>query len=261
MQTQRTRIQLCGKLVIELGSRRLEPELPGGQGRLLFGYLAVNRRRSVSRDELVDALWPAQAPPGADSALRALVSRVRRVLGNEVLQGRSSVQLVLPTGAWLDVEAAAGAIHRAESAVQRGEWREAWGPSHVALNISRRTLLTGFDAPWIDQLRRHLEDVRLRALECWTAAGLGIGGAELADAEAAARKLIAEAPLRETGYLLLMRVLDTRGNSAEAVQVYEQLRVCLSDELGITPGPNARELHTRILLREDGDNIGRTPHI
>ena len=90
----------------------------------------------------------------------------------------------------------------------------------------------------------------MRALECWTAAGLGIGGGELADTQTAARKLITEAPLRETGYLLLMRVLDARGNQAEAIQAYEQLRRRLSDELGITPGPGARELHARILLRQ-----------
>jgi hypothetical protein len=35
------------------------------------------------------------------------------------------------------------------------------------------------------------------------------------------------------------------------VQIYEQLRIRLSDALGITPGPAIRELHARILLREN----------
>ena len=218
---------------------------------MLFGYLAINRRRAVTRDEVVEALWPARAPRGAEGALRALVSRLRRVLGGDLLRGRSSLQLVLAREAWLDVEAADAAIHQAESAVQRGSWHEAWAPSHIALNVSRRTFLEGFETPWIDERRRHLDDVRLRALECWTTAGLGIGGAELADAEAAARKLIAEAPLRESGYLLLMQVLDARGNPAEAFRAYERLRKTLDEELGVTPGPGARELHARLLLRED----------
>jgi DNA-binding SARP family transcriptional activator len=146
------------------------------------------------------------------------------------------------------VEAADAAIHRAESAVERGAWQEAWAPSHIALNISRRVFLAGLEADWVDQHRRHLEDVRLRALESWIAAGLGIGGSELADAEAAARKLIAESPLRESAYTLLMRVLDARGNRADAIRIYEHLRQRLVDELGITPGPAARELHARILV-------------
>jgi SARP family transcriptional regulator, regulator of embCAB operon len=258
LQSERTRIQLCGKLAVEIAGARLEQALPGGQGRLLFAYLATNRRRSVRHDELIEAIWPQRTPPGADAALRVLASRLRRVLGAQVLQGRGELQLVLPADAWIDLEAADAAIHKAESAVERAHWHDAWAPSHIAMNISRRTLLPGSDAPWIDQLRRHLDDIRLRALECWTAAGLGIGGAELADAEVAARKLITEAPLHETAYLLLMRVLDARGNPAQAIGTYEQLRRHLSDELGITPGPTARELHTRILLREDNPPA-RTP--
>lgn len=249
MRSPPTRIQLCGKLVVELKGSRCEDALPGRQGRLLFGYLAINRRRSVARDAVVEALWPEHAPAGAAGDLRVLVSRSRRVLGDEVLQGRDSLQLVLP-GAWIDVEAADAAIHTAESAVQRGEWKEAWAPSHIALNVSRRTFMAGVDAPWIDEARRHLEDIRLRALDCWATIGLGIGGAELPDAEGAARKLVVEAPLRERGYVLLMRVLEARGDSAEAVRVYDQLRQRLNDELGIVPGPTARQLHARILLRD-----------
>lgn len=250
MQSEPTRIQLCGKLVVELVGERCEDALPGRQGRLLFGYLALNRRRSVDRDECIEALWPDRAPPGADHDLRVVVSRLRKALGNEVLQGRGALQLALPAGAWIDLEAAEAAIHRAESAVQREDWKEGWAPSHIALNVSRRRFLTGMEASWIDEARRHLDDIRLRALDCWTTVGLGIGGAELSDAEAAAHKLILEAPLRERGYVLLMRVLDARGDPAEAVHLYEQLRQRLSDELGITPGPKARELHAQILRRE-----------
>jgi DNA-binding SARP family transcriptional activator len=250
LQAQRTRIQLCGKLVVELEGEHVECQLPVGQGRLLFGFLALNRRRSVERDELVEALWPHRAPTGAEASLRVLVSRLRRVLGDDLLRGRANLQLTLPYEAWLDVEAADAAIHRAESAIARGKWHEAWAPSHIALNISRRAFLAGLEVPWVDQHRRHLEGVRLRALECWAAAGVGIGGAELVDAETAARKLIAEAPLREGTYMLLMRALDARGKPAEAVRIYDELRHRLDEELGITPGPGPRELHARILLRQ-----------
>jgi DNA-binding SARP family transcriptional activator len=231
-----------------LDGRRLERRLPAGQCRLLLGYLALHRRRAIEREELIEALWPGRPPAAADGSLRALVSRLRGVLSDDVVRGRGGLRLVLPPAAWLDVEAADAAIHRAESAVERGAWQEAWAPSHIALNISRRVFLAGLEADWVDQHRRHLEDVRLRALESWIAAGLGIGGSELADAEAAARKLIAESPLRESAYTLLMRVLDARGNRADAIRIYEHLRQRLVDELGITPGPAARELHARILV-------------
>ena len=217
---------------------------------MLFAYLATHRDRGATPAELAEALWPFELPDAAEVTLRAVASRLRRVLGDDVLQGRGTLQLVLPDGAWIDVEAANEAIHRAQSAVESSRWRDAWAPCHIALNVARRTVLPGLDAPWIDELRQHVDDVRLRALQCWTATGLGIGGPELADAEIAARTLVREAPLRETGYVLLMRVLDARGNPAEAVHIYEQLREHLQDELGISPGPAAREVHMRILLRE-----------
>jgi DNA-binding response OmpR family regulator len=52
-----TRVQLCGALAVEVCGRRVEAALPGRQGRLLFAYLAVNRQRAVTRDELADAVW------------------------------------------------------------------------------------------------------------------------------------------------------------------------------------------------------------
>ena len=52
-----TRIQLCGRLQVEWAGKRIERDLPGRQGRLLFCYLVLNRHRPVRRDELVAALW------------------------------------------------------------------------------------------------------------------------------------------------------------------------------------------------------------
>jgi DNA-binding SARP family transcriptional activator len=121
------RIQLCGRLAVEIGGRRVEKALPGRQGRLVFVYLAAHRTRSVARDELAEALWPGGPPAGADSALSALLSKLRRTLGEGTLEGRSEVRLVLPPDAWVDLEAAAEAIHAAESAVALGDWKARLG--------------------------------------------------------------------------------------------------------------------------------------
>src|SRR3954452_21798492 len=90
--TLETRIQLCGRLTVELEGTRVESALSGRQGRLLFAYLCTNRLRAIPRDELVDALWPEEAPPAADTGLIALLSRLRRVLGADRLEGRSAIQ-------------------------------------------------------------------------------------------------------------------------------------------------------------------------
>ena len=53
-----TWIQVCGPLVTRLEGRRCEHELGGRQAREVVAFLVVNRRRTVSRDEMLAALWP-----------------------------------------------------------------------------------------------------------------------------------------------------------------------------------------------------------
>jgi pentatricopeptide repeat protein len=78
---------------------------------------------------------------------------------------------------------------------------------------------------------------------------MGLGGTEIAGAERAARRLLEQNPLRESGYRLLMQALAARGNVAEALQVYERARTVFRDELGIPPGAAIQEVHAELLAR------------
>ena len=240
------RIQICGALAIECDGQRLDAGLPGHQGRLLFIYLVVNRHRYVSRDEVAEALWREPDPAVVDARLNPLLSKLRRVLGADSVDGRSTIRLCL-ADAWVDLEAAAEAIHRAESSVARQEWARAWGPALTALLVAERDFLPGEDAHWIDEIRHQLSELRLRALECYAAATLGLGGTELAAAVRAGRQLTRLAPLRESGYRYLMRALAAQDNLAEALGVYGQLSDCLREQLGISPGPATRRLYQQLL--------------
>lgn len=243
----RTTVQLCGRLVVELEGRRVESTLPGRQGRLLFAYMALNRDRPVARGELIEAVWPREPPRDPADALAALLSKVRAALGESVLQGRSELALVLPPEADVDVERAVAAVHRAESACALADWPRAWGASLEAQLVAKRPLLSDYEAEWIEEWRRTLEGVLVRSLECYATACLGLGGTELAGAERAARVVVRSAPLRESGYGLLMRALEAQGNVAEALTVYETARERLRDELGMSPAEPLQSIHRRLL--------------
>ena len=240
------RIQICGALAVEREGQRLDTRLPGRQGRLLFTYLVVNRHRYIPRDELAEALWREPDPAAIDARLNPLLSKLRRVFGADAVDGRSTLRLCL-RDAWVDLEAAAEAIHRAESSVAQHDWLRAWGPTLTAMFVAERDFLPGEDAPWIDEIRHQLTELRLRALECYAAAGLGIGGTELSAAVRAGRQLTRLAPLREGGYRYLMQALAAQGNLAEALGVYGQLSEYLRDQLGVSPSPATRELYERLL--------------
>jgi SARP family transcriptional regulator, regulator of embCAB operon len=244
---EETRIHLCGQLTLRLRGRRLEDRLPGRQGRLLFAWLAAHRSRSTPRTVLLDVLWPAAAPAAAESALAALLAKLRRALGDETLEGRQSLRLALPGDAWVDLEAAAEALHRAESAIGAKDWARAWAPARVAMHIAERGFLPGYEAPWIDPIRERLASTLVRAHACMVESGLGLGGGEIGNAERAARRLVQLAPLDEQACRLLMRTLVARGNVAAALQEYERLRTAMREELGATPSALTQALHRQIL--------------
>jgi DNA-binding SARP family transcriptional activator len=247
VQTGATRIQLCGRFVVRVDGRRVEERLPGANGRLLFAYLVLNRLRRMDRDELLAAVYGEDAARDHQPRLSVLLSKLRRAVGPDLVSGRSEIELVLSPDAFVDVEAAVEGIHRAESHVASDEWAEAWGPSGVAYYVSSRPLLQGHDRAWLDDWRRRLDGIRLRGLECFAAASLGLGGPSLPRAEECGRRLIALAPYHETGYGILMEALERRNNNAEALLVYDRLRVLLHDELGIAPGPAIQIVYRRLL--------------
>jgi len=244
-------IRLCGRFEVAIGDRDVSQQLPGRQGRLLLTYLACKRGRPVTRDELIDLLWPSHPPALPDEVLGSLLSRLRRALGPGVIEGRHDLTLVLPQGAQVDLEIATDALERAEAALAAGDAGRALDQARLTREVTELGFLPGFDNPWVEERRREVEDLHLRALGCIAGAGAALGGAELGPGERAARELISAAPLHELGYRLLMEILAARGDVAAALQTYETLRVRLRDELGIAPGRAARAAHERLLAGDD----------
>jgi DNA-binding SARP family transcriptional activator len=240
----RVRVQLCGRICVEVDGQRREPRLPGPQGKRLFAYLTIRRFEALTRQNLMAALWGEQLPASPEPALNALLSRLRAALAPVALDGP---RLLLPPAAWVDLEAARDAIHRGESAVARQDWGRAWSASQITMFTARRGFLPGDDLPWIAEIRRELESLHVRALEAYAQASLNVAGAELATAERSARDLVTRAPFRESGYRVLMAALAARGNTAEALRVYDGLMRLLRDELGVIPSEQTRDLHTQLL--------------
>lgn len=244
-----TQIRLCGRFEVQLRGERIEDRLPGRQGPLVVALLAMHRARPVSRSELIDVLWPADLPADPDEALSALLAKVRRAVGHDVLVGRRDLSLALPDDAEIDVEVVRRAIDEADRALTGSDdATTGWEAAQQAVEIMERGFLVGFDSPWVHERRAELDDLRLRALELVGEAGLRLGGAaRLHGVEQAARALVHAVPLRESGHRLLMEALAHRGELAEALSAYERLRVLLRNELGTSPGPRVRDLHGRLL--------------
>jgi DNA-binding SARP family transcriptional activator/tetratricopeptide (TPR) repeat protein len=238
-------VRLCGPLWISVRERDVTADLPGRQGRLLLAYLAVNRERACPRSELIDVLWPEQPPAAADAALSALLSKLRRALGEGALSGRSELQLTPGVAVEVDVEQAAATARRAETALQDENPDAAVAAARAALAACAGAFLPDCDGPWPLTQRRTLDGVRVRAYEALAEASLGTGAT--AEAVDAARAAAALAPFRESAHRLLMEAHEAAGNPAEALRAFEGLRLLLREELGTAPGPAAMAVYDRIL--------------
>lgn len=242
-----SRVQVCGPLRVVTEGRDVSASLPCGQAGVLLTYLVVTRVRPTERDHLPAVLWGDAPPAAAHRVVAALLSRLRAVLGSEVLPPRGEPQLRLPEPARIDLELAHTAAHRADAAIAAGDWRSAWTAARIALYTAKRDFLPAVDLEWAAAERDELRDIRWRAWEAIGECGLGLGGAELVSSRRAGRALIREDPLRESGYRLAMRVALRQGNPAEALRIYESLRSRLADELGVDPGPHSRALFDEVL--------------
>jgi DNA-binding SARP family transcriptional activator len=250
-KTLAPRIYVTGDVTIEHdGVIVREKDLPGRQGRHAFVYLVLKRSAPISRDDLVDVLWRDETPPELETAMSAILSKLRAVLRRAQLTDamidmrQGTVALRLPPHTRIDVEDATNAIDESEGAWRRQLIADAWSHANVAVAIARRPLLPREEAPWLETERGRLQHVLARGLHILSAVSAGNGEAELAVQYA--NEVVQLEPFRETGYQQLMRLHAAMGNRGEALRVFARLRERLRDELGTSPSPQTEAVFREI---------------
>jgi TolB-like protein len=118
-------------------------------------------------------------------------------------------------------------------------------------DLYRGPLLDGFTArdpafdDWLAQERARLHALAIGAVDRLLAGLLGDGDGEAAIA--AAERLIALDPERESAYRTLMRLYAEQGQRGLAARQYETCREVLESTLGVEPAPATRRLYEEIV--------------
>jgi DNA-binding SARP family transcriptional activator/WD40 repeat protein len=259
------RIAVLGPLEVTTDDRAPGP-LPGGKERLLLAVLAARAPAVVSTDALAEAMWDGDPPVSARKSLQAHVVRlrsalepgrpkgssgryvVRRGTGYALAVGRSDVDalLMVDRAARGHADLAAGDVTAAERdlasavALWRGEPYADWP-----------------DAPFAEPERRRLLEVRAGALVGLLEARLQLGRHTEVLPELENR--VAEEPLREDWWRLLVLALYRAGRQADALAAVRRVRAVLSDELGAEPGPALRQLEAAILAQDPALDLPSAP--
>lgn len=242
-------IRVLGGLSVQLPARTLQLGTPKQQ--VVFAMLAVRPGQLVTMEDLVDELWPECPPRSAVANVRTYAANLRR--GFEALQPGRGAIVRQPNGYrfllrpdLIDVfrfeverragrdALAAGDLEQAGQLLGRAvaRWR---GPMLAGLPLgpvlAARTVAAGEERLLATEL---LADVQLRS-----------GRDDLAIPQL--REVAARHPLREPAHLLLMQALQQRGDNAEALATYDEIRTRLLAELGVGPGDRLQELRRSIV--------------
>lgn len=246
------RLYLTGRVAIEGDARVVDPvSVAGRQGAVALVYLAEVGHR-VDRHTVADVLWPYELPDAWDGALSAIVSKLRRAFTRAGVDGKAALpsihgcyELRLPAGTWVDLHAAIRNLDTGEAAVSRGDGSTAWSAAAVACSVLARPLLPGEEGPWLDQRRRDLSALHVRALD--TMAGAWLLRGNTAQAVRAARGAVSLSPLSESSHARLMECQIAAGDRAAAIETYRGLQRSLNDALGISPGAHIEGIYLRAL--------------
>ncbi|WP_204052352.1 BTAD domain-containing putative transcriptional regulator [Microbispora siamensis] len=224
----------------------------GGPGlRALLGLLLLNAGKIVTTDRLIDGLYGAEPPSGADNALQAQVSRLRRHLagpgnlGDLVVREPAGYRLAVDPD---DVDASRFERLAAEGrrALDAGDPARAANLLDAALALWRGPALADVpDAPFAPAQAARLEELRLSAAEDLAEAALALGRHR--DVLPELQERVAAHPLRERSRGQLMRALYAAGRPAEALSVFEDARRVLADELGADPSAELSAIHLAVL--------------
>ena len=226
-------------------------DVPGARLRGLLIALALRPGQAVPKAALVDWIWGENPPADATNALQRLVSRLRKVLPEGAVEGRTD-------GYRLMVEPDAVDAVRFERLVVAGQGRAGDEFERARLLREGLELWRGEamqdvglqDSGAFDAAVVRLSGLRLTATEERVEAEVGLGrGAELVTELS---DLVAAHPVRERLVAALMRALAAAGRDNEALQVYQRTREALADALGADPSPELSALHVALLRGELG---------
>ena len=238
--------------------------LGGEKQRALLAVLLLHAGEVVSADRLIDDLWGERSPAGGLNALQVHISRLRKALdgngagrpqsdeerdetpregcssrvGADICSRSGGASLTWTASGWWSRR---GAVRWRRVTLQRAS-----ESLRVGLAMWRGPPLADFAYEAFAQAPiAQLEELRLGAVEDRVEADLALGRHEQLVGELAA--LVKQNPLRERLRMQLMLALYRCGRQAEALDVYQEYRRGLAEELGLDPSSRLRQLQTAIL--------------
>jgi DNA-binding SARP family transcriptional activator len=234
------RIVELGRPAIDVEGREVRPRI--AKSVALLAYLAAAPGHEAERTELLDALFDGRADDSARAYLRQAVHRLREVLPDGVGPSFEGNRLRFGAPVALSGDASRAESLLAEASRLQGEERLAVLLDALAL-LGQGEYLEGVDAPWVQERRAHLAELRADAQ--LDAARLAFEAGRYAEASRLAEAALHADPYREGAYRLVMRVAGAVGDEDAVIAAYRRCQGAL-EELGVAPSDSTQQLLTAL---------------
>lgn len=244
------RLSFLGPVTVTLGTDQMVT-FPMKSILALLVFLAESGPEyPVPRERLAELLWPGMPMEYGRKNLRQSLYELNKLISeNEnaplLLATRQTLQWNPETQAEIDTRLF-------EQALQTPKLENL----KQAISLYRGNFLADFYLPesanfedWVQSRREHYRNRYRDALHA-------LISLDTSNAENHARSLVKTEPLDEEAACILMGILVEKGARTEALQLFENLRRDLKDQLGVDPDPQTITLYKQI---SSGKIVGTTP--
>ncbi len=232
--------------------------IKGARQRTLLAQLVLAAGHVVSVESLSEAVWGYSPPSTYRTQVAICVAGLRKMfreMGHEevILTAHPGYRLAVRDHC-VDVEIFEDRVRWASEAQAQRRLDDAAQLLSEALALWRGSSLAGITGSAIEAEAARLDEQRLLAME-----QLAVVRLEQGECAAVIRQLAAmvhENPQREQARASLMLAQYRSGQRALALTTFRQGRTWSTEELGLEPGPQLRQLHEAILK---GDVLAADP--
>jgi DNA-binding SARP family transcriptional activator len=244
------RVEVDGKPVADTAWRRKS-------ARQLLKILVSRPHRRITRDELVDLLWPDSGLDAAGANLRSTLSALRRAIEPQddgagpttVLSDRQSVWLPDDNHLWVDADTFEALLERAAASANPLPLLQ-----EASSVYAGHYLPDDIDQPWAAERRSALK-------QSWAESQLRISNelerqGDVDGAVRALNRLLGVEPSEERAAQEAMLLLARHGRRSEALRTYQRLALALRNELRVEPSAELQDLQRQISAGEELERFG-----
>lgn len=247
-------VLLLGPMQVLIDDKNVDAAFRTKKERGLLAYLIVEGRKQHRREALSELFWPGRPEGYARTNLRQALLGLRRVLGDEALNGNDeTISYGLGKSTWLDAQRFATLLQNTQTHPHRSlvGCDDCIRDLEEAVSLYRGDFLEDVLLPdshsfqeWVVLHREQYFRLLLSAYRSLSDYYQAQGDYETAHNYAS--QYVSAAPLEEAAHRQLIQLLALSGRRSAALEQFQTVRQILARELGVEPSPETVELYDKI---------------